>query len=121
MCPGGGGSETESGSGTGEILVWGHQGEEGEVTALQEAVDAFFGARLMPRSSATSRKVACGRPVGCARVFVIAGCGHTCLRGSMAGGVLATEVLSVVVTTGGYTDFVTGDLVHETVFPGDAS
>ena len=31
----------EAGSGTGEIKVWAHQGEAGEVTALQQAVDSF--------------------------------------------------------------------------------
>src|SRR6478736_4648631 len=38
---GGGGQSAEAGSGTGEIKVWGHQGEEGEVSALQAAVDSF--------------------------------------------------------------------------------
>ena len=37
----GGGQSAQAGSGTGEIKVWGHQGEAGEVTALQQAVDGF--------------------------------------------------------------------------------
>lgn len=37
----GGGQSAQAGSGTGEIKVWGHQGEAGEVTALQQAVDTF--------------------------------------------------------------------------------
>ena len=36
-----GGQSAQAGSGTGEIKVWGHQGEAGEVTALQQAVDSF--------------------------------------------------------------------------------
>lgn len=47
----GGGQSAEAGSGTGEIKVWGHQGEAGEVTALQQAVDSF-------NSSQTDVKVA---------------------------------------------------------------
>ena len=38
---GAGGQTAEAGSGTGEIKVWAHQGEAGEVTALQQAVDGF--------------------------------------------------------------------------------
>jgi multiple sugar transport system substrate-binding protein len=37
----GGGQIAQAGSGTGEIKVWAHQGEAGEVTALQQAVDTF--------------------------------------------------------------------------------
>ncbi len=37
----GGGQSAEAGNGTGEIKVWAHQGEAGEVTALQQAVDSF--------------------------------------------------------------------------------
>lgn len=36
-----GGQSAQAGTGTGEIKVWGHQGEAGEVTALQQAVDSF--------------------------------------------------------------------------------
>ncbi|GAA2156804.1 carbohydrate ABC transporter substrate-binding protein (CUT1 family) [Humibacillus xanthopallidus] len=36
-----GGATADAGSGTGEIKVWGHQGEEGEVAALQAAVAGF--------------------------------------------------------------------------------
>src|SRR6478752_2027047 len=37
----GGAQSAEAGNGTGEIKVWAHQGESGEVTALQQAVDGF--------------------------------------------------------------------------------
>ena len=36
-----GGQAAEADSGTGEIKIWGHQGEEAEVAALQKAISAF--------------------------------------------------------------------------------
>ncbi|USX56255.1 extracellular solute-binding protein [Lentzea sp. HUAS12] len=47
-CSGSTGSDSEqgakAGSGTGEITVWAHQGQPGEVTALQQAVSDFNAA-----------------------------------------------------------------------------
>ena len=40
-CGGGGGGSAEEGSGTGSISVWAHEGQEGEVDALKNAVEAF--------------------------------------------------------------------------------
>ena len=44
-----GGQAAEAGSGTGEIKIWGHQGEEAEVAALQKAISAFNSSRARSR------------------------------------------------------------------------